>query len=177
MVIFYKNSAWPQWKKKLTPYKTVKTLNTQNNIFPRNSSEEWKVNGHLRDYTVTVWCSYTTSFIGLSSWQEKEKSSKSQTKSNWYEYNGCPSGRAIWNVGLIAWTLRLFVRTLITVEVCVCFSVLCCPVLVAALRQADSSSRETYQLSKWFVISESNSELEQVKRPSPSSRRRRRNNW
>jgi hypothetical protein len=35
-------------------------------------------------------------------------------------------------------------------DVCLCFSVLCCPVQVEALRRADHPSKESYQLSNRF---------------------------
>jgi hypothetical protein len=54
-------------------------------------------------------------------------------------------------------------------DLCLCVSVLCCPVQVEALRRADPPYNESYQLSKWIVVSESNSELEQVTMPSPYS--------
>jgi hypothetical protein len=53
-----------------------------------------------------------------------------------------------------------------------CLYVLCYRVLVEALRSAHSPFKESYQLSKRFIISESNSELEQVIRLSSYSWRK-----
>jgi hypothetical protein len=45
--------------------------------------------------------------------------------------------------------------------------VLCRPVYVEALRRADHSRKESYQIPKKIHDSISNSELEKVKRPHP----------
>jgi hypothetical protein len=39
-------------------------------------------------------------------------------------------------------------------DVCLFISVLCCPVEIAALLRADPPSKESYQLSKQFIIPE-----------------------
>jgi hypothetical protein len=52
--------------------------------------------------------------------------------------------------------------------VCLRFSVLCCPVLVQALRWADSPSKESYQMSKeGHKFQKISSEPVQNKRPNP----------
>jgi len=53
-------------------------------------------------------------------------------------------------------------------DVCPCFSVLCCSAYIDALRWADPLSRESYQLSKQIhKFQKIISELEQAKRPNP----------
>jgi hypothetical protein len=59
------------------------------------------------------------------------------------------SGRAVWGVGLG----RLIAGIVGSnpaqgMDVCPRLSVLCCPVWVEALRQADHSSKESYHMSK-----------------------------
>jgi hypothetical protein len=47
--------------------------------------------------------------------------------------------------------------------------VLCCPVEIEALRRADPPCMESYKIWDWFIISESNYEVDQVTRPNPYS--------
>jgi hypothetical protein len=67
------------------------------------------------------------------------------------------TGRAVWDVGLYRLDIEVVgSNPAYSKDGCLCISVLCCPVYVEALRRADSPSKESYQLSKWFIISEVN---------------------